>query len=259
MIRAFKSVEDGGDIWLQSISDGKQIKIALSDIVGQARPGNQEVSFSNSGSEVDLSICYNIVQHHRGMMQFEMSAAKGNFVDHLFSRRFAILRGEAMESLDIAIIGAGPGGLACAIKANSLGLSYVLLEKGAQVFQGIIDSYPRGKKVYPTIPKGEDGPFPIEELMPDTSKQPVEEYLIKIQGCLEKHAIKINTAEEFQEIRKGKDGFTVVTRKNTYRVRRVVLAFGSNIPWNSASMARPKQLPGDWRTPKIISGRRPWC
>ena len=60
-----------------------------------------------------------------------------------------------MTAYDIAIIGAGPGGLACALKAVELGLSYILLEKGPKAFQGIVDSYPRGKKVYPTIPKGE--------------------------------------------------------------------------------------------------------
>jgi thioredoxin reductase len=132
--------------------------------------------------------------------------------------------------LDVVIIGAGPGGLACAIKATTLGLSFVIVEKGANVFQGIIDSYPRGKKVYPTIPKGESGPFPIEELMPDPHKEPVEEYIVKIQACLDQYAIKINTTEEFQEIRKSKDHFTVVTRGGSYHARRVVLAFGSNIP-----------------------------
>ena len=86
-----------------------------------------------------------------------------------------------MTAYDVAIIGAGPGGLACALKAAELGLSYLLLEKGQNAFQGIIDSYPRGKKVYPTIPKGESGPFPVEDLTPDESNKPVEEYL-KLQG-----------------------------------------------------------------------------
>ena len=96
-----------------------------------------------------------------------------------------------MTVYDIAIIGAGPGGLACALKAVELGLSHILLEKGHNIFQGIIDSYPRGKKVYPTIPKGESGPFPVEELMPDEANRPVEEYLEKIGACIQKHKINI--------------------------------------------------------------------
>lgn len=66
-----------------------------------------------------------------------------------------------MSIYDIIIIAAGPGGLACAVKACQLGLRYVLLEKGGDVFQRIIVSYPRGKKVYPTIPKRETEPFAI--------------------------------------------------------------------------------------------------
>ena len=135
-----------------------------------------------------------------------------------------------METYDVAIVGAGPGGLACAIKATELGLSYVVLEKGDNVFQGIIDSYPRGKKVYPTIPKGESGPFPIEDLAPDPGNEPVEEYLAKIETCVNKHNVSISFKEEFQEIQKDKKGFNVVTRENQYRASSVVLAFGSNVP-----------------------------
>ena len=135
-----------------------------------------------------------------------------------------------MEMYDVVIVGAGPGGLACAIKANELGLSNLVLEKGKNVFQGIIDSYPRGKKVYPTIPKGESGPFPIEDLAPDPGNEPVEEYLTKIEACVDKHNVSIRFNEEFQEIQKDKNGFTVVTRQNQYRASSVVLAFGSNVP-----------------------------
>jgi thioredoxin reductase len=135
-----------------------------------------------------------------------------------------------MDIYDIAIIGAGPGGLACAIEAGRRGLSHVIIEKGTSVFQGIIDSYPRGKKVYPTIPKGETGPFPMEALAPNPDHEPVEEYLVKIENCIDRHGIKIAFNEEFQEIQKGKDAFTLVTRLNQYRARNVVLAFGSNIP-----------------------------
>jgi thioredoxin reductase len=135
-----------------------------------------------------------------------------------------------MTVYDIAIIGAGPGGLACALKAVERGFSHILLEKGQNAFQGIIDSYPRGKKVYPTIPKGESGPFPVEDLMPDGVNRPVEEYLEKIGACIQKHKINIRLGEEFTELSKSQRGFTIVTRENQYQAAHVVLAFGSNIP-----------------------------
>ncbi len=49
---------------------------------------------------------------------------------------------------DIIIIGAGPGGVAAGFLAKQANKSYVILEKGKRVYQGIINSHPRGKKVY---------------------------------------------------------------------------------------------------------------
>jgi thioredoxin reductase len=131
---------------------------------------------------------------------------------------------------DVVIVGSGPGGLACAIKAAEKGLCYLVLEKGSNVFQGIIDSYPRGKKVYPTIPKGEPEHFPIEDLMPDPANEPVEEYLAKVARCIAKHNIAVNLSEEFLDIKKEQSEFSVITRKGRHRTLNIVLAFGSNIP-----------------------------
>lgn len=135
-----------------------------------------------------------------------------------------------MTLYDVAIVGAGPGGIACAIRASERGLKYLILEKGKSLFQGIVDSYPRGKRVYPTIPKGEQGPFPIEDLMPDPNNDPVEEYLVKIERCVDKHKLTVNLNEEFLDIKREPGEFNVITRQSRYRCRNVVLAFGSNIP-----------------------------
>ena len=82
------------------------------------------------------------------------------------------------------------------------------------MFQGIIDSYPRGKKVYPTIPKNISDPFPITDLEPSSSNEPVEEYVAQIKACVEKHGIEITFNEEFQDISKDKDRFTILTKGN---------------------------------------------
>jgi len=135
-----------------------------------------------------------------------------------------------MEVYDLVIIGAGPGGLACAIKAMELGLNYVMLEKGARAFQGIIESYPRGKKVFPTIPKDDTGPYSIPELEPGADHPPIEEYLEAIEKCIAKHRIDVRFNEDFQELVKEQGQFVVVARTGRYRARNVVLAFGSNVP-----------------------------
>ena len=133
-----------------------------------------------------------------------------------------------MDTYDVAIVGAGPGGLACAIKAKELGLSYVVLEKGKSILQGIINSYPSGKKVYPTIPKGQSKPFPVSDLKP--SNEPVEEYVAKAENCIAKHEISVRLDEEANDLVKEEKGFMVVTSKNEYECANVVLAFGRRIP-----------------------------
>lgn len=135
-----------------------------------------------------------------------------------------------MDTYDVVIIGAGPGGLACAFKAQEIGLSYIVLEKGKKILQGIIDSYPRGKKVYPTIPRGETDPYPIEDLEPSLDNKPVEEYIAKVESFVERHKLLVHLGEEFYDIiQSGKD-LTLLTQENRYRALNVVLAFGSNIP-----------------------------
>ncbi len=134
------------------------------------------------------------------------------------------------DILDIIIIGAGPGGIAAGIKAAQENRSYLIIEKGKRILQGIIDSYPKGKKVYPTIPKGETGPFPVKDLTPPKEKVPVEDYVDLIENTAVSHGLNIRFSETFKTIDEDDAGFTVKTDKHVYFSRNIVLAFGSNIP-----------------------------
>ena len=60
----------------------------------------------------------------------------------------------AHELFDVVIIGGGPAGLATAYLCHKYQLSYLVLESGKAVFQGIANSYPQGKLVYASKPKG---------------------------------------------------------------------------------------------------------
>ncbi len=131
---------------------------------------------------------------------------------------------------DVVIIGAGPGGLGAGIKAAEAGKSYIILEKGKRVLQGIIDSYPKGKKVYPTIPKNESDPFPIKALMPPEERIPVEKYVEQIETYLQLHKINIKLEEKFETLERDNSGFIVRTNTGIYIARNVILSFGSNIP-----------------------------
>jgi two-component system, NtrC family, sensor kinase len=90
LIRAFKSAEEKGNLSLHSSSDGKHVKIALPDIDRQMGHSNfygaaeNFSDVSNLSSEVDLSISYNIVQHHKGVMQFELYEELGSVLTIYF-------------------------------------------------------------------------------------------------------------------------------------------------------------------------------
>ena len=53
----------------------------------------------------------------------------------------------------------------------------MVIEKGKTVLQGIRETYPRGKGVYPTVPRGAEDDFIVSELRPKGDKEPVEEFL----------------------------------------------------------------------------------
>jgi thioredoxin reductase (NADPH) len=53
-----------------------------------------------------------------------------------------------MEQYDIIIIGAGPIGLACGIKAKAEGLSYIIIEKGCLV--NSLYNYPQNMTFFST-------------------------------------------------------------------------------------------------------------
>ena len=134
------------------------------------------------------------------------------------------------DMYDIVIIGAGPGGLGAGIKAAEAGKSYIVLEKGKRVLQGIIDSYPRGKKVYPTIPKNESNPFPIKALMPPEERVTVEKYVEQIEASLQLQHINIKLGENFETLERDNSKFIIKTGSGVYGARNVILSFGSNIP-----------------------------
>ncbi len=132
--------------------------------------------------------------------------------------------------LDLIIIGSGPGGIAAAVIAKQHNKSFVILEKGSHTMQGIIDTYPKGKKVYPTIPKRYPDPFPVLEIKPPDEKVPVEAYVDQADAVVADNDLTIQFNEEFKEIEGSFPDYIVKTDKNTYLTSNIILAFGSNIP-----------------------------
>ena len=135
-----------------------------------------------------------------------------------------------VNKLDVLIVGSGPGGMAAALLARKAGMSYLILEKGHNPMQGIIDTYPKGKKVYPTIPKRYTDPFPVDEVRPPDSRIPVEAYIDQARAVVEEHDLNIRYNEEFKSIEGQHPDYRVMTETDTYTAKNIILAFGSNIP-----------------------------
>jgi thioredoxin reductase len=132
---------------------------------------------------------------------------------------------------DLIIVGAGPAGLAAAIRAKELGLKYLVIEKGRETLSGITEFYPRGKKIYPTVPKGERGDYLIQNLKPPEEKVVIEEYLARVRSGLEElGGLVLRTQEEFLGFKKIGDAIEVTTSAGKYVAKNLVLAIGSNIP-----------------------------
>jgi len=120
---------------------------------------------------------------------------------------------------DVAIIGAGPAGMATALACKEAGLKFRLLEK-EEKFGGTIANYPRQKLVMTEKVKL---PYLGWFGRPEISK---EDLLSTWNKALRAGEVQAHTGIAVTGIQ-GQDGaFKVVTNKGALRARKVVLAIG---------------------------------
>ena len=131
---------------------------------------------------------------------------------------------------DVIIVGGGPAGLATSYLCHKNGLSYLLLESGKAILQGIANTYPSGKLVYASRPKDAPAPFMVEELSPPDKPVTVESYLQYVQHFVQHENLNVQTEVSFEDIKEERDKLTVITSKGNFKGKKVVLSFGSNIP-----------------------------
>ena len=124
------------------------------------------------------------------------------------------------DSHDIAIVGAGPAGIAASLGAKEAGLRYITLEQDS--LGGTVAHFPRGKLVMtqPAV-------LPIvgKMLFRETTKEKLLEYW---SAVVSKARLDIKYSERVTGITSQADapGFVVETDKNRYAARYVLLAIG---------------------------------
>jgi putative YpdA family bacillithiol system oxidoreductase len=142
------------------------------------------------------------------------------------------------DVLDVAIIGAGPAGLAASLRAVEKGLAYVTLE--AEEFGGTVAKYPRKKLVMTSpveFPMG--GRFKKLEIS--------KEDLLLFWRKTARHAgLKVRERERVESIQREPDGaFTIESVKGRHRALVVVLAIGRR------GSPRKLEIPGE-DLPKVM-------
>src|SRR4030095_5244115 len=123
-----------------------------------------------------------------------------------------------MELLDIAIIGAGPTGLATAIEAHRRGLKYVVLDKGC--ITNSILGFPSHMVFFTTPELLEIGGMPLISEREKPSRNEALKYYRKVVSALN---LNVRQYEEVEKIEKiGEHRFRVVTPLTTYETRNIV-------------------------------------
>jgi thioredoxin reductase len=120
---------------------------------------------------------------------------------------------------DVAIVGAGPAGLAASLAAKKLGLKYVTVEQEDSI-GGTTYHYPRNKIVM-TAPM--DLPIIGKVKVREISKESLMELW---HGVIAKAQIAVRYNEKMESIEREGEVFVVKTSRGTYRAGSVLLSLG---------------------------------
>lgn len=143
------------------------------------------------------------------------------------------------DVLDLAVVGAGPAGMAAALRSRELGLSVELLEQEAR--GGTIAHYPR-QKVVMTEPFTLPGGFGSRTRL--LSKEQLLEIFV---AALDAGGVKVREGARVEEVRREGDAFEVVFTGGTLRAATVMLCVGRR------GSPRKLDVPGE-DLPKVAYG-----
>ena len=126
-----------------------------------------------------------------------------------------------MDSLDIAIVGAGPTGLATAIEAHRRGLKYLVFDKGC--ITNSILGFPTHMVFFTTPELLEIGGIP---LITDREKPTRNEALKYYRKIVKAFGLKVKQFEEVREIKRTDASIPSSDPRREYEAGNIVLATG---------------------------------
>ena len=122
---------------------------------------------------------------------------------------------------DLLIVGGGPIGIAIALEAQKAGLDYVILEKGVLV--NSLFNYPLNMQFFSSSEKLEIGGIPFISKEAKPKRDEALEYYRRIVSS---HDLNVQLFEKVDQMSKKGDHFEIISSKNTYLSRCLVLATG---------------------------------
>lgn len=121
----------------------------------------------------------------------------------------------------VAIIGAGPIGLATAIALKKRGISSFIIDRGCLV--NSIYNYPVNMTFFSTSDRLEIGDIPFISHGPKPTRKEALEYY---RRTAEHYELNVKLYETVETVTGGDGNYTIVTDKDTYRADKVVVATG---------------------------------
>lgn len=141
------------------------------------------------------------------------------------------------NDLDVVIVGAGPAGFSASLGAKQHGLRSVTLEQDS--LGGTVFNFPRGKIVM-------TAPVNIPMVGKVKIRETTKEALLKMWLEIEKKTkLKINYKEKMDDIKTTDNGFEVISNKQTYKTRAILLTIGRR------GTPRKLGVPGE-ELPKVV-------
>ena len=125
------------------------------------------------------------------------------------------------KNYDLIIIGAGPIGINCAIKAKEAGLNYLIIEKGVLV--NSLFNFPKNMTFFSTSGLLEIGGVPFISHNDKPTRRESLEYFRRV---VESWDLNINYYEEVLSMDAIDVGYHIKTSKFNYRTHSVIVATG---------------------------------